>query len=278
MKLIVKEKMLLLEYLYKYLDMSKKKIKSYLTNGCIYVNNTKVSKYDYELLEGMIIQIDTKKRNSLFFDILYEDDYIIVVNKPGGLLTIATAKEKEKTLYHYVSNYLKEKNKKNRVFIVHRLDRETSGVVLFAKDEKTKNILQKDWNNLVKVREYSAIVHGKMKKKHDRLVSKLLETKTNFVYITKKDEGKDAITNYEVVKENSKFSLLKINIETGRKNQIRVQLADINNPIVGDHKYGKKDGMKKLYLHANKLKLFYPMLKREVVFKTDIPEDFKRLI
>lgn len=278
MKLIIKEKMLLLEYLYKYLDMPKKKIKSYLTRGHIYVNNTKTTKYDYQVYEGMTIQIETKKKSSLLFDILYEDDYIIVVNKPGGLLTIATQKEKEKTLYHYVSSYLKEKNKKNKVFIVHRLDRETSGIVLFAKDEKTKNMLQKDWNNLVKVREYTAIVHGKMKKKQDKLINKLLETKTNLVYITNKDEGKEAITNYQVVKENASYSLLKINIETGRKNQIRVQLANINNPIVGDHKYGKNDSMKKLYLHANKLKVFYPVLKRDMVFKTDIPEDYKRVI
>lgn len=278
MKLIVKEKMLLLEYLYKYLDMPKKKIKSYLTNGCIYVNNTKTMKYDYELFEGMTIQIETKKKNTLPFDILYEDDYIIVVNKPGGLLTIATKKEKEKTLYHYVSGYLKEKNKNNKVFIVHRLDRETSGIVLFAKDEKTKNMLQKDWNNLVKIREYTAVVHGKMPKQQDRLINKLLETKTNLVYITNKEEGKVAITNYQVIKETSKYSLLKINIETGRKNQIRVQLANIGNPIVGDHKYGENDSMKRLYLHANKLKLFYPILKRDMVFKTDILEDYKRII
>ena len=278
MKLIVKEKMLLLEYLYKYLDMPKKKIKSYLTNGCIYVNNTKTTKYDYELFEGMTIQIETKKKNTLPFDILYEDDYIIVVNKPGGLLTIATKKEKEKTLYHYVGGYLKEKNKSNKVFIVHRLDCETSGIVLFAKDEKTKNMLQKDWNNLVKIREYTAVVHGKMPKQQDRLINKLLETKTNLVYITNKEEGKVAITNYQVIKETSKYRLLKINIETGRKNQIRVQLANIGNPIVGDHKYGENYSMKRLYLHANKLKLFYPILKRDMVFKTDILEDYKRII
>lgn len=278
MKLIVKEKMLLLEYLYKYLDMPKKKVKSYLTHGLVYVNNTKTTKYDYELFEGMTIQIETKKKNDLLFDILYEDDYIVVVNKPSGLLTIATKKEKEKTLYHYVSDYLKEKNKKNRVFIVHRLDKETSGIVLFAKDEKTKNMLQQDWNQLVKIREYTAIVHGKMPKQKDRLVNKLLETKTNLVYVTKKQEGKEAITNYQVIKENTKYSLLKINIETGRKNQIRVQLANIHNPIVGDSKYGEKDSFKKLYLHANKLKLFYPILKKEMVFQTDIPQDYKKLI
>lgn len=278
MKLVVKEDKELLAYLYKYLDMPKKKIKSYLVHGSIYVNNTKTTKYDYMLTKGMVINIETKNKSSLPFDVLYEDNYIIVVNKPAGLLTISTAKEKEKTLYHYVSSYLKEKNKSNKVFIVHRLDKETSGVVVFAKDEKTKNMLQKDWNNLVSVREYTAVVHGLMPKKSARLVDKLMETKTNLVYITKKQDGKEAITNYKVIKENSKYSLLKINIETGRKNQIRVQLENIGNPIVGDNKYGEKDDMKRLYLHANKLKMFYPIMKKEMEFKTEVPVEFKHLI
>lgn len=281
MKLIVNKDDELLNYLYNNLDMSKKKIKSYLTHGSIYVNNTKTTKYNYNITKGMTLTIDTKSKNSkdLVFDILYEDDYIIVVNKPSGLLTIATIKEKEKTLYHFVSEYLKTKNKAHKVFVVHRLDKDTSGVVLFAKDEKTKNKLQKDWNNLVKIREYTAVVNGVLNKKDDRLVNKLLETKTNLVYITKKEEGKEAITNYKVIKENKDYSLLSINIETGRKNQIRVQLANINHPILGDIKYGEKDKKyNRLYLHANKLKLFYPILKKDITFETKIPNEFKRVI
>lgn len=278
MKLIVKNNAKLLEYLYDNLDMSKKKIKSYLTHGAIYINNNKVTRYDYELLPGMKIDIDTKNRTSLLFDILYEDDYIIAVNKPSDLLTIATKKEKEKTLYHYVSEYLKRKNKSNRVFIIHRLDKETSGVLVFAKDEKTKNLFQKNWNELVKLREYTAVVHGKMPKKSDRLVNRLLETKTNLVYVTKKEEGREAITNYQVLKENKNYSLLKINIETGRKNQIRVQLAHICNPIVGDNKYGTEKSKKRLYLHANKLKFFYPILKKEITLNAKIPDEFQKIV
>ncbi len=278
MKLIVKEKSSLLEYLYKYLNIPKKKIKSYLTKGFIYINNTKITQFDYRLEENMIIYIEDKKPKQLFFDVLYEDKYIIVVNKPSGMLTIATSKEKTKTLYHYVSNYLKLKNKNNRVFIVHRLDKDTSGIVLLAKNQKIKNILQENWNQLVKLREYKAIVHGKMAKTHDKLINKLLETKTNLVYITNKKEGKEAITNYEVLKENKLYSFLNIKIETGRKNQIRVQLANINNPIVGDKKYGIVDHEKRLYLHANKLKIFHPILKKTMTFESDIPKDFKKLI
>lgn len=280
MKLVVKEELPLLEYMYKYLDMPKKKIKSYLKHGCVLVNNHITTKYDYRLDIGTEIIIDTssKNKNNLLFDIVYEDDYIIVVNKPGGLLTIATSKEKEKTLYHYVSNYLKEKNKNNKVFIVHRLDKETSGIVLFAKDEKTKNMFQKDWNELVSIRGYYALVHGILTKKKDRLVDKLLETKTNLVYITNKSEGKDAITNYEVVKENKICSLLRINIETGRKNQIRVQLANIGHPIIGDSKYGVKDGEKNLNLVANKLEVYNPILKKKMNFEIDVKNRFKKYI
>lgn len=274
MKLIVKNNDELLEYLYKNLDMSKKKIKSYLTHKSIYVNNNLVTKYNYNLEKGMTIIIDTSKSSRLPFNILYEDDYIIVVDKPSGLLTIATKKEKEKTLYHYVSSYLKTKNKANKVFIVHRLDKDTSGVVLFAKDEKTKNRLQKDWNDLVKLREYHAVVVGIPKDKKKVLIDKLKETKTNLVYITRKNDGKEAITKYEVIKSNKKYSLLKIEIETGRKNQIRVQLANNGNSIYGDNKYGKSDG-KRLYLHANKLKLFYPILKKEITFSSSLPKEFK---
>lgn len=283
MKIIVKENGELLDYLYQNLDMSKKKIKSYLTHGSIYIHNAKVTKYNYPLVKGMEIVIDTnqKNRKSLPFEILYEDDEIIVVNKPGGLLTIATLKEKEKTLYHYVSEYLKEKDKRARVFIVHRLDKDTSGIVLFAKNEKMKNLLQKNWNQYVSIREYTAVVFGILKKKSGRLIHRLLETKTNLVYITKKVDGKEAITNYEVIKENKNYSLLKIHIETGRKNQIRVQLAAIGHSIVGDDKYGEKtknSEFSRLYLHANKMKLFYPKIRKEITFETKIPSEFKRLV
>lgn len=279
MKIKVKENGELLEYLYQNLDMSKKKIKSLLTHGNIYINHNRVTQYNFKINKDMEIMISFKNNNDLLFDIIYEDDYIIVVNKPSGLLTIATQKEKEKTLYHYVREYLKKKNKNNKVFIVHRLDQDTSGVVLFAKDQKTKDKLQKNWNELVKVREYKAVVLGKLKKKQDKLIHYLKETKTNLVYITKNQAGKEAITNYTVIKENKNYSMLTIHIETGRKNQIRVQLAHIGNPILGDHKYGVKDKQfSRLYLHANKLKLFYPILRKEMTFEAKIPEEFNQVI
>ena len=141
MKLIAQKDSELLEYLYENVDMPKKRIKQYLTHGSIYVNNNKTTKYNYKLVKGKSIVIDTDSKNktNLPFEVLFEDDHIIVINKPSGLLTIATNKEKEKTLYHIVRDYLVSKDKNNRIFIVHRLDKDTSGVGVLAKDDKNNN-------------------------------------------------------------------------------------------------------------------------------------------
>lgn len=281
MKIIVEKDGELLDYLYNHLDMPKKKIKQYLTHGSIYVNNNKTTKYNYKLVSGMTILIDTENKNkkTLPFDVLFEDEHIIVVNKPSGLLTIATLKEKEKTLYHIVSDYLKSKNRNARCFIVHRLDKDTSGIVVLAKDEKTKNMLQENWNQYVSLREYIGVVVGHPKKEKDTIVQYLKETKTNLVYVAKNKDGKEAITHYEVLKNNDKYSLLNICIDTGRKNQIRVAMESIHTPILGDKKYGNnKDNADRLYLHANRLKMYYPVIKKDILFETAVPTEFKKVM
>ena len=279
MRLIVKKEDELLEFLYQNLDMPKKRIKQYLDHGSVYVNNNKVTQYNYRVLPGMKIVVSTSNQKTIFpFDILFEDEHIIAVNKPSGLLTIATSKEKEKTLYHIVREYLISKNKNAKVFIVHRLDKDTSGIIILAKDEKTKNILQKNWNEYVKIREYVAVVLGNLEQKSGTIIQKLKETKTNYVYASKND-GKEAITNYQVIKENNNYSLLSINIETGRKNQIRVALSTINHPIVGDKKYGtQQEKRSRLFLHANRLKFYHPYLKKDILLETSVPSEFKKLI
>lgn len=281
MKIIVKKDGELLDYLYNNIDMPKKRIKQYLTHGAIFVNNTKTTKYNYRILPGMTIMIDTDSKNkkTLPFDILFEDDHIIVVNKPSGLLTIATAKEKEKTLYHIVREYLVSKDKNARVFIVHRLDKDTSGVVVLAKDEKTKNKLQENWNEYVSLREYVAVVHGRLNKESDRIVQKLKETKTNLVYVSRDNDGKEAITNYKVIKENDDYSMVSITLETGRKNQIRVAFNTLHHPIVGDKKYSTiKDNESRLFLHANRLKMYYPEIRKDILFETSTPNEFKKIM
>lgn len=209
-------------------------------------------------------------------DIIYEDKELIVVNKKAHLLTIATEDEKINTLYHKVYEYEKKKNKNNKIFIVHRLDKDTSGIVLFAKSAKMKELLQNDWNDIAYNREYLAIVEGCVKKDKDTIKQYLKETKTLKTIITNKNDGKLAITNYEVLKKSKNYSILKINISTGRKNQIRVALSSIDHPIIGDKKYGStKNPLRRMCLHASKLEIIHPITKNHLIFEARIPKEFK---
>ena len=280
MKLVVNKNSELLEFLYERLDMPKKRVKQYLVHGAVYVNEERVTQYNYPLVAGQKITIDTNSKHlkNFPFSIIFEDDHLLVVNKPSGLLTIATEKERERTLYHIVRDYVLSKNPRGRIFIVHRLDKDTSGIVLFAKDEKTKNQLQENWNEYVSLREYTAIVSGHPKEEPGQIVQYLKETKTNLVYVSRHEDGKKAITNYSVLKSNEKYSMLKVTIETGRRNQIRVAFASKKMPIVGDKKYGDKNKVSRMYLHANRLKLYYPVIKKEILFETPIPNEFKKLM
>ena len=208
-------------------------------------------------------------------DIIYEDKDIIVINKKPHLLTISTENEKEKTLFHQVMLYLKKKNKANKVFIVHRLDKDTSGLIVFAKSETAKRKLQNDWEN--SKRGYITVVNGVVEKDKDTIKSYLMETKTLLVYSTNnKQDGKLAITSYEKINSNKLYSLLKINIKTGRKNQIRVHLNDIGHSSVGDKKYGniKRDPLRRLCLHANYLEFTHPITNKKLVLETKIPSNF----
>ncbi|MDD6878871.1 MAG: RNA pseudouridine synthase [bacterium] len=209
-------------------------------------------------------------------DILYEDKNIIVVNKPSGLLCISSKKVKENTLYYKVSNYVKKKNKNNKIFIVHRLDKDTSGIVVFSKSQSLKSTLQNGWEKYAKERRYVAIVEGVPQKNHSTLKSLLKETSTFKVYSS--STGKLAITKYRVISSNNNLSLLDIEIKTGRKNQIRVQLSDIGNPIIGDKKYNSKvNPIGRLGLHANKLVLINPITNKRMVFECDLPNGFVKL-
>lgn len=178
-------------------------------------------------------------------------------------------------MYHEASDYVKKQYPKNKVFIVHRLDKDTSGIVVFAKNENTKNKLQNTWNDCK--RGYIAIVEGNLKVKKDTIKSYLIETKSLDVYSTKDPKkGKLAITEYEVINENKNYSLLKINIKTGRRNQIRVQLSDINHPIIGDKKYhSKTNPINRLGLHANYLE--FKLDNKIYVFEAKYPKEFTKL-
>ena len=212
-------------------------------------------------------------------NILYEDKDILVVDKAVGLLSIGTEREKEKTAYSLLNEYVKKGNvkSKNRVFIVHRLDRDTSGVLVFAKSEKNKHFLQENWKEFAK--SYFAVVHGKLQEKEGIIRSYLTENKAYKVYSTKdKNKGKFSETAYKVVKESGKYSLLEIQLLTGRKNQIRVHLAEVGHPVLGDRMYGKQEKkIKRLGLHAASLSLIHPFRKEQMTFEAELPFFFKSL-
>ena len=203
--------------------------------------------------------------------IIYEDKYILIVNKERNLLTISTDNIKDNTLYHRVFEYIKSKNKNNKIFIVHRLDRDTGGLIVFAKSESIKKTLQDNWADVK--RKYYAVVHGKTKEK-DTIKSYLKETKTLYTYSS--NNGDLAITEYIRLMTNEKYSLLDINILTGRKNQIRVHMKDNDTPIVGDSKYGIKDKSKSMLLYAYYLEFTHPQNKQIVKIELDLPGEYKR--
>ena len=208
-------------------------------------------------------------------DIIYEDKELLVVNKEHNLLTIGTAKNKVNTLYHEVREYIRKKNQK--VFIVNRLDKETSGIVLFAKNENLKKYLQDNWNDITN-RYYYAVVEGIPKKDKDTLKDYLKESSTLQVYISNNKEGKLAILDYEIIDKTKKYALLNIEIKTGRRNQIRCQLNNIGNPIIGDRKYNsKKNPIGRLGLHAYKLILKNPSNKKTYIFESKAPKEFDNI-
>lgn len=216
------------------------------------------------------------KREKL--DIIYEDKFLIAVSKPSGLLTIANNKERNQTLYSKVSLYVKKQHKSNKIFVIHRLDKDTSGIVLFAKDYETKLKLQTNWDKTI--RKYYCLVEGKLKNSSDTIKSYIAETKTLHSYSTKdKNKGKLAITKYQKLKENKQYTLLEIEILTGRKNQIRVHMSDIGHPIVGDKKYNStKNPIRRMTLHAYKLEFLHPKTNKKIILETKIPKQFEMLI
>lgn len=275
-KYIVKENEILIEFLKKtFSNLSKNSVKSLLHNEKVFVNGNMTTKYNYELNAGDIVEIREKVAKNI--DIIYEDKDIIVINKPSGLLTVATEKEKNKTAYHLVMEYLKKKNKNNRIFIIHRLDKDTSGIIMFAKNERAKHLYQDNWNDIVKKRCYYAVIDGKMENKEGTIKSYLKEN-GNMVYSVKDRSGKLAITEYKVLKERKNISLLDINLKTGRKNQIRVHMKENKTPILGDLKYGEKSKLiNRLALHAYKLELINPVTKKLLIFEASMPNEIKTL-
>ena len=261
-------------------DLSNKTIKNFIKNGMVKVNNKVITNSSYLVNNGDNIEISYNKKVMPVYnlEILYEDKDIIAINKPCGLLSIANDKEKEITAYRMVSDYVKKNSNNKYIFVVHRLDQDTSGVLVFAKNERIRDMLQNNWNTLVKKRGYIAIVDGILKGSKT-IHTFLLENKQQFVYSSKNNEGKEAITHYSSIKNNNNYSMLQVFIDTGRRNQIRVHLSELGYPIVGDKKYKcKSNPIKRLCLHANILEFIHPVTKKLIHIEAPVPIEFKEII
>ena len=293
----------LMEFLLRKCNTSRNNVKSLLVRKQVLVNGRVVTQYNFLVAKDDEVKLSRRpvkdgvvaaqpsrtgktkpiQKQKVEFKVIYEDEDLIAINKPTGLLSVESDKETE-CAYGYVLEYLQEQNKMARPFVLHRIDKETSGVLVFAKNVKIHSKLKMHWNELVQAREYFAVVEGTLEKKSDTILSYLKENVNNIVYSTSDPTGQKAVTHYEVVKENGQYSLLKVKIDTGRKNQIRVHLKSIGHIVVGDDKYGKKeDGtfvknpLGRLGLHAAKLEFIHPDTREVISIAAPLPPSFRAL-
>lgn len=263
-------------------NKSRNYVKGVLKRGQVTVDGVPCTDYARMLTLGQrvcVLQKATPKKSNKSMSIIYEDDDLIVIDKPAGMLSISTDNEHENTAFHMVNNYVKSQNRDKRIFIVHRLDRETSGVMLLAKSERIKHALQENWDETAIRRGYIAVVEGKVRTPGGTIKSRLKQTKTLLVYSSKNgNDGKTAITNYKLLLSSDKYSMLDIDLKTGRKNQIRVHMNDIGHPVVGDKKYGATiDPLGRLALHASVLIIKHPSSGEIMHFEAKTPAVFAKL-
>ncbi|MDR3583967.1 MAG: RluA family pseudouridine synthase [Desulfosporosinus sp.] len=262
---------------------SRSEVKSLLAHHQISVDNEVITQYNHPLEIGQEVVVNWTKvlveQQPQGLNIVFEDDYIIIIEKQAGLLSIATATEKEQTAYSILSEHVKKRDAKNKIFVLHRLDRDTSGVMMFAKSEKVQQSLQNAWKETVLERSYVAVVEGLVTQELGTITSWLTESKAFIMYSSRTpNDGQKAVTHYKVLEKNKHYSLLEVNLETGRKNQIRVHMKDIGHSVIGDKKYGAtKHPLGRLGLHARVLAFKHPITGEEVRYETDIPKEFLNL-
>ena len=267
-------------------DEKKKQIRTWLKFQAITVNGRPISQFDHLLRPGDSVAVRTdrfaapKTRLPSGLQIYFEDGHLLVVEKPEGLLSIASPAEPEKTAYYQLTEYLRHKHPRSRerVWIVHRLDRETSGLMVFAKTAPAKEVLQSHWDTFEK--KYEAVVEGRLPAKEGVLESDLDESNPHHVFVRPKSgRTRHAITRYRVLKSTNQRSLVELTLETGRRHQIRVQLAHAGCPVVGDEKYGAKtDAAGRLALHATFLCFRHPVAGKELRFTSPLPKSLARLV
>lgn len=272
----------LLEYLVKNISMSRNKLKDILQGRGIKVGGKTITQFDFQLKRGMKISISKSKRNNLFksrwVKLVYEDDYLVVIEKMPGILSMA-AGHSSLNVKSVLDDYFHRSRQKCRAHTVHRLDRDTSGLMIYAKDMETEQILEHNWHDIVYDRRYVAVVSGEMEEDNGTIANWLKDNKAYVTFSSPVDNGgKYAVTHFQTLNRTTEHSLVEYRLETGRKNQIRVHSADMQHPVCGDVKYGNGDDpLHRLCLHAYKLYFSHPITGAPMEFETPIPAVFRSL-
>ncbi len=282
---VPKEDCRLLDFLFLSMPMRKRtNVKELLKHNQVAVNGIPVTQFDTPLTPADEVKVNLTREFRLFSNrrvkLVYEDDDIIVIEKGYGLLSMGTDKMKDGTAYSIVREHVKWENPRNKVFIVHRLDRDTSGLMMMAKTEEAKDAMQHNWNNMVLNRTYVAVVEGIVEQDSGVIKSYLAENSQYEVYSTDDPEKGDlAVTRYKVIKRGKGHTMLEVELDTGRKNQIRVHMKDLGHPIAGDRKYGARPtSIHRLALHARTLRFVHPSTRRDMNFSTQVPGSFYKLV
>lgn len=281
----------LLQYMYENMQgQSRSAVKAYLTRGQVTVNGQSTTAFDYPVHKGDRIMIHdkgimVKKRGGekdTRVKIVFEDDWLIVVDKRSGVLSMSTGRPGETTAYSLLSDYVKRVyGKDSKIFIVHRIDRETSGLIIFSKDEKTKHALQENWNSSVLERKYCAILEGRPPENQGTVHSWLSENPKSLKVTSSPtdDGGKESVTHYRVLSHGKHYSLVEFELETGRKHQIRVHSALLGCPVTGDRRYGAADNPAgRIALHARSIVFRHPVTGKVMSFDTGLPNIFKAVM
>ena len=278
----VREEMPLLEWMIAHLKGSRTKLKATLQGRGVKVNDKYVTQFDFVLKPGMRVSISKSKRNdkfkSRYVKLVYEDPYLVVVEKNVGILSMA-AGHSSLNVKSVLDDYFQRTRQQSRAHVVHRLDRDTSGLMIYAEDMKTEQILEHQWHDIVYDRRYIGVVSGVMEESNGTIANWLKDNKAYITFSSPVDNGgKYAVTHFNVLQRSQDYSLVEYRLETGRKNQIRVHSADMGHPICGDVKYGNGDDpLHRLCLHAFKLCFNHPITGERMEFETPIPSSFKSL-
>lgn len=278
----VEEESTLMEWLLKHLGESRSKVKATLQGRGVKVNGKVVTQFDYALKPGMKVAVSKSKKNNMFrsryLKLVYEDRYIAVIEKNVGILSMA-AGHSSLNVKTVLDDYFRQTKQKCQAHVVHRLDRDTSGLMIYAKDKQTELALEADWHKIVYDRRYVAVLSGEMVENEGTIANWLKDNKAYITFSSPVDNGgKYAVTHFHVLDRSAEHSLVEFQLETGRKNQIRVHAADMGYSVCGDVKYGNGDDpLGRLCLHAYVLCFYHPVTHQRMEFETPIPQTFRSL-